>query len=304
MNDMVLKLIEKSGYATEEDEAKITGLQQIVLNCLWLNVKESCNLVSLMIQYYKCDMDLDVCRKSLYVLTKVLETSRHKGVIEAAGVALGESIQTLTSLPECQLSSQPSLLLDQKLKEFISEASNMASVTRRGAGLSIMVHRIVSNDMQTNKPLFHHFINTLLDCCKILQDDPRCLSNVHNKKDLPKAIYIHFLTRIVTDSSLTTEVMYYSEKLVELAFENIISSHWQIRNAALQLYGALVPKLIGQKKDCGSEDEVTATVACDEFRTHFPQLWIFILNQLKQDNEKENLQFHSNLLPILNILGF
>ncbi|CAG4945445.1 unnamed protein product [Parnassius apollo] len=309
MNDMVQQIIDKSGYTTsnDEDETKITGLQQIVLNCLWLNVKASCELASLILKYHNSDKHLAICEKSLYVITKVLETSRHKGAIEAAGVALGEAIQNLTSLPaECQLSKLPLSLLKQKLNELLMEANNMASVTRRGAGLSIMVHSIVSNDKKKNKPLFHYFVNTLLDTCKALQDDSvyfENISNVNNEKDLPKAIYIHFLTRIVTDSSLTTEVMYYSAKLAELAFGNLTSSHWQIRNAALQLYGALIPKLIGQKKASGSEDEVAATVACDEFRTHFPQLWRFISDQLKCDQKKDVLLSHSNFLPILNILG-
>ncbi|CAK1582803.1 unnamed protein product [Parnassius mnemosyne] len=309
MNDMVQHIIEKSGYTTinNEDETKITGLQQIVLNCLWLNVKASCQLASLILKYHNSDMHLAICEKSLHVITKVLETSRHKGAIEAAGVALGEAIQNLTSLPsEYQLSELPLSLLKQKLNELLLEANNMASVTRRGAGLSIMVHSIVSNDKKKNKPLFHYFVNTLLETCKVIQDDSiyfENISNVNNEKDLPKAIYIHFLTRIVTDSSLTTEVMYYSAKLAELAFDNLTSSHWQIRNAALQLYGALIPKLIGQKKASGSEDEVAATVACDEFRTHFPQLWRFILAQLKGDQKKDVLQSHSNFLPILNILG-
>ncbi|XP_068631833.1 tRNA (32-2'-O)-methyltransferase regulator THADA [Battus philenor] len=310
MNDMVLQIIQKSGHATNnEDNEKITGLQQIILNCLWLNVKVSCELAALMIEYYNDDTYLNVCVKSLNVITKVLETSRHKGAIEAAGVSLGQGIRKLTSLPvKSELSELPLALLKRKLKELISEANDMASVTRRGAGLSIMIHRIVSNDTKKNKPLFHHFINTLLNCCNICHDDPKNVTNpadINCEKDLPKAIYIHFLTRIVTDSSLTTEVMYYSAKLAELAFDNLTSPHWQIRNAALQLYGALIPKLMGQKKVSGLEETVISTVACDEFRTHFPQLWEFILDQLKSqvDEKKDLLQTHSNLLPILNILG-
>lgn len=53
--------------------------------------------------------------------------------------------------------------------------------------------------------------------------------NVETQLDLPAAIYIHFLTRIVTDSSLATDVMYYSAELGELAFGNLTSPHWQIR---------------------------------------------------------------------------
>lgn len=73
------------------------------------------------------------------------------------------------------------------------------------------------------------------------------------------------------------------------------------RNAALQLYGALIPKLIGQKKASGIDDETVSTVAYDEFKTHSPKLWNFILNQL--ENISDNFLRHSDLVPILNILA-
>ncbi|XP_034832617.2 uncharacterized protein [Maniola hyperantus] len=181
----------------------------------------------------------------------------------------------------------------------------MSSVTRRGAGLSIMVHRIVSNDAKKGKPLFHYFMKTILNTCSISQEtyDKHLEDCVTDEKDLPKAIYIHFLTRIVTDSSLASDIMYYSAELAELAFGNLTNSHWQIRNAALQLYGALVPKLIGQKKPSGTDDEIISSVACDEFRTHSIKLWDSILKQIKNDVYQDIIQGHSNLVPILNMLA-
>lgn len=75
------------------------------------------------------------------------------------------------------------------------------------------------------------------------------------------------------------------------------------RNAALQLYGALIPKLIGQKKPSGNDDEIISSVACDELRTHSPKLWESIRKQIKNDNYKDRIQGHSNLVPILNTLA-
>ncbi|CAH4034653.1 unnamed protein product [Pieris brassicae] len=295
MNELVESLIEKSSTDIKNnDETKISGLHQVVLNCLWLNVKMSCDTSALLIMYVE---DENICNKCLNVIVHVLETCRHKGAIEAAGSALGKSIQHLTSLPVgSDLSKLPFILLERKLKELLLEAK-MASVTRRGAGLSIMVHRIVSSDMKKGKPLFHYFMNILLEACKDLDG----INDCNPEKDLPKAIHIHFLTRIVMDSSLASEMMFYSARLAEVAFNNLRSSHWQIRNAALQLYGALIPKLIGQKKASGLDEETVSTVACDEFRTHSPKLWDFIGNQL--ENTDDNLLSHSDLVPILNILS-
>jgi hypothetical protein len=70
-------------------------------------------------------------------------------------------------------------------------------------------------------------METLLNTCNNVMEIPNNLDE--SQKDLPKAIYIHFLTRIVTDSSLASDMMYYSVELAEMAFDNLTSPHWQIR---------------------------------------------------------------------------
>lgn len=76
------------------------------------------------------------------------------------------------------------------------------------------------------------------------------------------------------------------------------------RNAALQLYGALIPKLIGEKKASSSDEQTTATVACDELRTHSPKLWNYMMVQLEHRPSPTNiLDYQSNLVPILNVLA-
>lgn len=74
-------------------------------------------------------------------------------------------------------------------------------------------------------------MKTLLKICNTIEDSLKndTTLDIDNEKDLPKAIYIHFLTRIVTDSSLASDCMYYSAELAALAFDNLADSHWQIR---------------------------------------------------------------------------
>lgn len=74
-------------------------------------------------------------------------------------------------------------------------------------------------------------MKTILDTCKNTEDIPNTQddTNIENQMDLPKAILIHFLTKIVTDSSLASDMMFYSAELAELAFSNLMSPHWQIR---------------------------------------------------------------------------
>lgn len=88
-----------------------------------------------------------------------------------------------------------------------------------------------------------------------------------------------------------------------LGHQGLFSIYLNFRNAALQLYGALVPKLIGQKKASGTGDETIATVACDELRTHSPELWTYINDQLREVNTSDKVLSHSILIPILNMLA-
>lgn len=91
---------------------------------------------------------------------------------------------------------------------------------------------VITNISHVLQPLFHYFMKTLLEICNKTDDIPNDLKNHQendSKKDLPKAIYIHFLTRIVTDSSLASDMMFYSAELAELAVNNLTSPHWQIR---------------------------------------------------------------------------
>lgn len=73
----------------------------------------------------------------------------------------GQSIHYLTSLNESVTSKLPLILLQKKLNDLLFETSKMSSVTRRGAGLSIMVHRIVSNDTKKGKVSKQNTFNNL-----------------------------------------------------------------------------------------------------------------------------------------------
>lgn len=99
--------------------------------------------------------------------------------------------------------------------------------------LVLLINSFLNCKIVCFQPLFHYFMKTLLNKCNKLEDSPKTDRNLDTdvEKDLPKAIYIHFLTRIVTDSSLASDCMYYSAELAALAFDNLTNSHWQIRYA-------------------------------------------------------------------------
>ena len=68
------------------------------------------------------------------------------------------------------------------------------------------------------------------------------------------------------------------------------------RNAALQLSGTLIPKLVGQKK---TADEEASRMSVEAFFSHFPELTGFILSCLQEVTRAH----HMDLIPVLCLLS-
>lgn len=78
------------------------------------------------------------------------------------------------------------------------------------------------------------------------------------------------------------------------------------RNAALQLSGALIPKLVGQKKIQDEELTLGSGVSVEEFFSHFPELTDFMLVSLQQAANccpSQTLKQHADLIPMLSLLA-
>jgi hypothetical protein len=76
------------------------------------------------------------------------------------------------------------------------------------------------------------------------------------------------------------------------------------RNAALQLSGALIPKLVGQKKIQDEELTLGSSVSVEEFFGHFPELADFMLTSMQKAancHPSQSLQQHADLIPMLSL---
>jgi hypothetical protein len=128
------------------------------VNCMWYSFQAGCTLASGLVCSAKCSVD--VVKRCGRLITQVLTRCRHKGAIESAGVALSMFVKSVTSqTAECNLSSDEDiqLMLEQLLTEFLDSLvceGKEVSVTRRSAGLSILIHKILANDMQTGKVIY------------------------------------------------------------------------------------------------------------------------------------------------------
>ncbi|XP_033607441.1 uncharacterized protein LOC111864554 isoform X3 [Cryptotermes secundus] len=306
----------------DEEGLHLSPAHQLVLNCVWLNLKlSSCYLQGLLFDAcctlasgLACNADCSaaVVKRCARLIAQVLMRCRHKGAIESAGVALSAFVKTVTSQAKERNHASDKdlhLMLEQLLTEFlhsIVHGGSKASVTRRSAGLSILIHRIVASDMQTGKPLLHMCMSQLLEIARTplghdVSSEPRSVLT-----DLPQAQALHFLKVLVQDSSLRQDITQYMSSVTIICFSNFSSPVWTVRNAALQLSGALIPKLVGQKKVQDEELTLGSSVSVEEFFSHFPELTEFMLTAMKKAakcHPSQALQKHADLIPMLSLLA-
>lgn len=112
-----------------------------------------------------------------------------------------------------------------------------------------MFHSLLKNDSKSSKPLFHHAIKILLENTR-----PRKKSEICENHDSLESLALHYLCCIVRDTILREEVESYYDEIILISIERIDSQEWTIRNGALQLFGAILPKVVGQQ--FGVDDEV------------------------------------------------
>lgn len=120
-------------------------------------------------------------------------------------------------------------------------------------------------------------------------------------KDSLEASLLHYLCVLVKDSSLSEEIMPYLEQILELTFDKINSKEWTTRNASLQLFGSIVPKLTKQKQffDGEKDDWEPILVTIDDILVKMPKFGIFILNHLESSQNYST----SSLILFLEFLS-
>ncbi len=81
------------------------------------------------------------------LVVKKLKLCRHKGVIEAAGIALSKIVDSLTLRGICEE------WLDSVLEDviYLIQYKGGATVSRKSAGLSLLIQNIVANDRRPQK---------------------------------------------------------------------------------------------------------------------------------------------------------
>lgn len=113
------------------------------------------------------------------------------------------------------------------LMYLLEDTGKSLHLTRRGAGLSIMFHRLVVSDNRKNWPTVHLAVQTLL--CSLKNFSVADVKNVEAGEESPWAKRLHFLRTLVADKEIHAQLVPYMEDICLTCFKYMESDVWTVR---------------------------------------------------------------------------
>ncbi|VDM15782.1 unnamed protein product [Hydatigera taeniaeformis] len=246
----------------------------------------------------------------------ILMACRHKGIVEAAH----ESLRDYLTISECvnqHITLGQSLTLKDLGEKLIRPdqvidvcilAVKMGkfSVTRRAAGLwpatkaALMAESLV---VPLDKSLLQRWLFAMFELGSMSRDTAESMDPM--KHDPPQALALHLIKGAFEDSRLGPVAFasspppgsddWFTAIVCRLALPNFTADKWTIANASLQLFGALMKRLVGPLYS-----RPKTTVA--EVFGRYPSLFKAFLNTFLADLTGKRLS-RSAAVPILSLLS-
>ncbi|ROT78520.1 Thyroid adenoma-associated protein-like protein [Penaeus vannamei] len=273
--------VEEEEEVDIEDNA-ISGNHQLILACCWQTMKACCAVTSMSVTHWIRHLSESLVEKLLHgVVVRVLTGTRHKGAMEAARASYGQLCSVL-------LSSNSNLghLIYKQVNEVLDhiESGAQTSVTRRAAGIAMMMQVACGAAPRTNVDLIN---TTVLRLIRISQSE----YEEQNTVDASPVLALHMLQSLVLHAPLAHHLLLHLPAITSTCLQAFTNHSWALRNAALQLYGAVVPRMVGQKK-VRDDSSVLNSLTAPEFLARHPSLAQSLLKMLMEPGalEEETLQ--------------
>ncbi|XP_054927831.1 tRNA (32-2'-O)-methyltransferase regulator THADA isoform X1 [Dermacentor andersoni] len=279
-------------------------IEERLASFCWNCIKNSCLLLDLVANVSLRDNGISypLDSRSLHdiadALVAVMTGCRHRGAIESCCESLKSLCQVLSSSTTTEISDIPFDLVRKALSSLTSR-SKSSSVTRRSAGLPLLIRALLEGEARNVKRSMSWTVDYL--SCVIGECTEQCDISA-STVDLPQAEALHVLCAVVGSASLTAAVMMHLGRILWFCFEGLASPFWVVRNAAQQLYGVTAPRVLGLKKTREEFVGHDALSALDLF-AKFPDLRVLFLNKLDGSNVNNHdlyfvLDFLSRLKPL------
>ncbi|XP_053225019.1 uncharacterized protein LOC128403894 isoform X5 [Podarcis raffonei] len=268
------------GLPNEDDSVLLSEEHSLILTCCWVSVKEIGLLLGGLAEKILpleppagCLLPLQVVKMAAKAFQEILLTCRHWGAVEGCSLGFTKFCAALLSHPDPELQDIPRTALEQGLA-LLSSPRN-CSITRRAAGFPMLfLCIVVGEDPSKTRPLLANCVQRLL----ALAGEP-LPGDWDQTVDLPQVSALHVLQTLVRGSGLGTALNQYVTSMVVLFLEALRSPSWAMRNAAIQLFGALTVRLLGRTRswDDGCDQD---GVSPEALFTRYPQLRSILLKEL------------------------
>ena len=291
---------------TDDDQISIPEDHQLVLSASWHNLKECILLAGAIVHNLKLEIDpiedsctalsLSDTKRCCNLLKNIITRCRHKGVIEASNIASGLMASALLSsyIPDFQ--EMPRNILTDLFQQLESSWSK-SSYTRRGAGVPGMIQKFVgSHSGGKNHNLLSFAVQRLLEIASVKDDQGT------EAEDSPVSHSIHILKCLVQDANIARDISPHITEIASVCLDTFSSNSWSVRNAGLQLFGGMAPRIVGQKK-IKDDNEGYNNVNVMEIEARFPGLISLLVSKLNSSYSSETCLLEPSIVPILTLLA-
>ena len=166
------------------------------------------------------------------ILSDILTKCRHKGAMENAMFALERVCANLMVNNDLEKRDIPNKILAEVLDDL--DKSHHLSLTRRSAGLPMLVQKIVASEQRglggQTRTLLTKAIRKLVGIANKPVDDTAELF------DMPQSHALHILKILVHDSSLSADILKYCDEILICCVNHFSSNSWSIRFQKLRFY--------------------------------------------------------------------
>ncbi|XP_053378455.1 thyroid adenoma-associated protein homolog [Mercenaria mercenaria] len=298
---MALENLLSENQTDYEETTSLSPEYQYMLSWCWNNIKGSCTSLGEVTKVTILSgfpISVATIHSISATFHTVLTKCRHKGVIEGCRSAYIKFCSALFHSNQRDILSVPEIALTEVLSS-LKNRSISSSVTRRSAGLPIIIQAVLVSEKKMKKTcLLSKAVTSLFEICELPLDKDLGVT------DLPQVHGLNILNSLFCDASLTASLIGHTSHAVILVIQQFGSPSWAIRNAATRFFSTLVTRIFGQKKSHG--DKFCNSVTFQEFSSYYPDLPPFMLKILDEASEGDVMdisQIHAGLFPVLTLLS-
>ncbi|PRT56228.1 hypothetical protein B9G98_03848 [Wickerhamiella sorbophila] len=260
--------------------SKYGALGQVILSYSWRAVRESANLLMVLMPV----LEVEQLKPLGELLIEQLTSIRHRGAFMSITGPLQACCSRCYAVPTLQ--SLPLEWLETHLQEILIHTK---LITRRSAGLPLLVTSILVSHPKPLEPAVDRVMDRLFEIANI----PIPISTEESKLDLPQVHAFNCIKATLWESLLTKPTARHVERALVLAIMAFTSPVWAIRNCGVMLFSTLHNRLFGVR---------VASMSARVFFTRFKSIRRLLYDHLNVYVASASSADLETVYPILSLL--